>query len=58
MQNAQDTVHRIQKAQQAEVPKWGPPPSPTWEGEESNHKWREKEGLGRETGWGGEHWGE
>ena len=28
--------------------------SPTWEREESNHKWRGREGTGRVSGWGRE----
>jgi hypothetical protein len=32
VQNTQDTVHKTQKGQQAEGPKWGYL-SPTWEGE-------------------------
>jgi hypothetical protein len=53
-QNIQGTVHRTQKAQQAEVPKSGRL-SPTWEREESNRKWGEREGLGGKVdgvGWG------
>ena len=46
-------LHRTQKAQQAEVPKWGCLCF-TWEGEESNHKWGGSKGPGRESGWGGE----
>jgi hypothetical protein len=53
IKNTQYTVHRTQKGQQAEVPKWGCL-SPTWEREESNHNWRSKRGPGGETGWG---WG-
>ena len=49
IQNTQDRVHRIQKAQQAEVSKWGRL-SATWEREESNHKWGGREKLGRESG--------
>jgi hypothetical protein len=51
VQNTQDTVHRTQKAQQAEVPKGGYL-SPTWEREESNHKWGKRKGPGRESGLG------
>jgi hypothetical protein len=47
VQYTQGTVHRTQKGQQAEVPKWGRS-SPTWVGEESNHKWRGSDGAGRE----------
>ena len=50
--NIQDTVHRIQKAQQAEGSKQEHL-SPTWEREESNHKWGGREGLGRDSGQGG-----
>jgi hypothetical protein len=51
----QDTVHRIQKAQQAEVPKWGYL-SLTWEREERNHSgeggtWEEKWMGVREKDW-------
>jgi hypothetical protein len=49
VQNTQDTVHRTQKGQQGEVPKKGRL-SPTWEREESNHKWGRREGPGRESG--------
>jgi hypothetical protein len=45
-------VHRTQKGQQAEVPKWGHH-SPTSEGEEeSNQKLEGREGPGRESRWG------
>ena len=50
--NIQDTVHRIQKAQQAEGSKQEHL-SPTWEREESNHKWGGREGFGRESGLAG-----
>ena len=51
LQNTQDTVHRTQKVQQAEGPKYGLL-SPTWEGEENNHIWRRREVPGRESEWG------
>jgi hypothetical protein len=45
VQNTQDTVHRTQKAHQAEVPK-RQHLGPTREREESNHKWGGWEGPG------------
>ena len=45
---------QLNEGQPAEVHKWGHL-SPTWEGEESNHKSGERLGLGRESGqWLGE----
>jgi hypothetical protein len=49
MPNTQDSAHGTQKDQQAE----GPCLSPTWEGEEINHK-----AEGREAGKGVEGWAE
>jgi hypothetical protein len=46
-QNIQDTLYRTQNPQQVEVPKLRYH-SPTWEREESNHKWGGREGSGRE----------
>jgi hypothetical protein len=48
-QNTQDTVHGIQKGQQAEGPKWGCL-SLTWEGEESYYKMGGRVGKGMEWG--------
>jgi hypothetical protein len=45
-QNTQDTVHRTQKDQEAEVPKWGHL-SPTCYEEEISHKWGGMEEPGR-----------
>jgi hypothetical protein len=53
VENTQDTVHRTQKAQQAEGPKVGHL-SATWEREESYHTWGGRKGPGRESGQGGE----
>jgi hypothetical protein len=52
VQNTQDTVHRIQKVQQAEGPMLGHL-SRTYEGEERNHKGEGTEGPRRERGLGG-----
>jgi hypothetical protein len=49
VQNTQGTVHRTQKGQKAEGPKRGCL-SPTWEGEESNHKCGGRKVPGRESG--------
>jgi hypothetical protein len=51
IQNAQNIVHRTQRAQQAEVPK-GRHLSPNWKGEESNHKLGVKNEHGRKSGKG------
>ena len=49
IENTQDTVHRTQRAQQAEVPK-GRRLGPNWEGEEINHKLGAKNERGRKSG--------
>jgi hypothetical protein len=45
IQNTQDTVHKTEKVQQAEGPKWEYL-SPTWKEEESNHKGAGGGGVG------------
>jgi hypothetical protein len=51
VQNTQDIVHRTQKIQQAEVPKWGHL-RPIWEGESSKHKWEGRDLGGKVDGLG------